>query len=121
MLFLVVIFGLGVGIGALLGKLRPPIPLPEEKVVVKPPPSTDPTLFATGDTIKISFSDLGGPGVNTSKTFTVDEKGMIFIPLLGPLDVRGHTAGQTEEAIAQAYKERNIVKNMIVKVERVGR
>jgi protein involved in polysaccharide export with SLBB domain len=119
LLFLLVIFGIGVGIGALLGKLRPPIPLAPTQLVVKPPPSTDPALFVVGDTIEIMFSDIAGPGVKTTKNFTVDDKGTIFIPLLGPLEVRGHTAGQTEQAISQAYQDRNIVNNMIVKVRRV--
>ncbi len=120
LIFLVVIFGVGVGIGALLGKFRPPVQLPPAKLVIKPPPSTDPSLFAVGDTIEITFSDIAGPGVKTTKEFKVDEKGEIFIPLLGALGVRGHTAGQTEEAISQAYQDRNIVNNMIVKVRRIG-
>lgn len=120
LIFLVVIFGVGVGIGALVGKFRPPVPLPPTKVVIKPPPSTDPAVFAVGDTMEVTFSDIAGPGSNTNKKFTVDEKGEIFIPLLGPLGVRGHTAGQTEEAISQAYQDRNIVNNMIVKVRHVG-
>ena len=120
LIFLVVIFGVGVGIGALLGKFRPPVQLPPAKIVIKPPPSTDPAIFAVGDTLEISLSDLAGPGTNTTNKYKVDEKGEIFIPLLGQLGVRGHTAGQTEEAIAQAYQEKGIVKDMIVKVRRLG-
>lgn len=120
LIFLVVVFGVGVGIGALLAKFRPPVQLPPASVVIKPPPSTDPALFAVGDTVEIAFSDIAGPGTNTVKKFTVDEKGEIFIPLIGPLGVRGHTAGQTEEAIAYAYQDKGIVKDMIVKVRRVA-
>jgi protein involved in polysaccharide export with SLBB domain len=120
LLFLLVIFGIGVGIGALLGKFRPPIQLPPTHIDLTVTPSTDPTLFNVGDHIEIVFTDLAGPGVKTTRTYTVDEKGLIPIPLIGSLEIRGHTARQAELAIAQRYKDSNIASNMPVQVRRVS-
>lgn len=119
LLFLLVIFAVGVGIGAILAKVRPPIQLPPAKIEVVATPSTDPALLKTGDELEIFMSEIAGPGSKTTKRYKVDDKGEIFIPLLGPLGVSGHTARQTEEAIAQGYKDRHVSSNVQVEVRRV--
>jgi protein involved in polysaccharide export with SLBB domain len=122
LLFLVLVFAVGMGVGALIGKFHPPTPVAATTAPVgahKPGATTDPTKFASGDRIEITFTGIAGPGITTTKTYTVDEKGLIPIPLLGNLEVRGYTASQTEQAIAQGYRDQNLVSNMPVKVTRL--
>ena len=119
-LFLFVIFGIGLGVGALLGKFRPPKPsqLGQGVTTRSTTASTDRSVFAVGDRIQIVMSDLSSPDSKMTKTYTVDAKGVIPIPLLGSLLARGHTAAQLEDAIAQAYRDKNLVANMQVTVSR---
>jgi polysaccharide biosynthesis/export protein len=57
-------------------------------------------ILDSGDQLRITVldqPDLGG-------TYTVDEAGMISMPLVGSVGARGRTAEQLEAAIAAAYR-----------------
>jgi hypothetical protein len=119
LLFLVVIFSIGIGVGVLLGKLRPPIQVAATtQVILKP--STDPTRFGVGDKIEIVLTDIAGPGVKSSKVCTIDEKGTVALPLIGAIEVRDRSAVQIQQVIARAYRDANIVSNMQVEIKRVS-
>lgn len=116
-LFLLVIFLIGMGVGAILGKLRPPPPpQPTNNILIHP--STDPTVFKDGDRIQIYYSDLSNPGSEVTKVYTVDDKGTIPIPRLGALMARGHTAAQLEEAISKKYREQGLYTQMRIEITR---
>lgn len=121
LLFLFCIFLAGMGVGAILGKLRPPVPIEAGEIKVEVFPTTDPSTFAVGDRAEIVFTGLEGKGVKSTRVYTVDEKGNIFVPFLGPLEVKGHTPLQTEQAIAHAYQVQKVSSNMPVKVTLIPR
>ena len=119
LLFLVVIFSIGIGVGVLLGKLRPPIQVAATtQVILKP--STDPIRFAVGDKVEIVLTDIAGPGVKSSKVCTIDEKGTVALPLIGSLEIRDRSAAQIQQEIAHVYHDRNIISNMQVEIKRVS-
>lgn len=71
-------------------RLTPPAALPVAQLILD-----------SGDQLRITVldqPDLGG-------TYTVDEAGMISMPLIGSVAVRGRTAEQLEGAIAAAYRD----------------
>jgi len=118
-LFLLVIFAIGLVVGAIMGKLHPPKPGPSTANVLIHP-STDPTVFKIGDRIEIYFSDLSAPGSEMTKVYTIDQNGTIPIPRLGDLKAEGHTAAQLEEEISRTYRERGILPMMRVEIKRAG-
>ena len=68
-------------------------------------------MIGKADTITIKINDLVGPGVQTTKTTRVDDSGNVSVPMLsGPIKAAGLTAPQLERAIAQAYRDANIIR-----------
>lgn len=68
------------------------------------------------DTISVSITDLVGPGVETVKTARVSQSGMISLPLIDQIKASGLTEAQLEQAISQAYRDKNLIQNATVSV-----
>jgi len=75
--------------------------------------------IASNDLLQISITDLVAPGVETYKTQRVTQSGSISLPYIGQVKALGLTEAQLEEAIAQAYKDKNIIQNAQVSVTTV--
>ncbi len=69
-----------------------------------------------GDLVNVSVNDLVGLGVETTKQTRVSESGNISMPLLGQIHATGLTEDQLQKAIADAYKNGQIITNAQVSV-----
>jgi polysaccharide export outer membrane protein len=72
--------------------------------------------IGVGDLINISVNDLVGLGVETTKQTRVSESGNVSMPLLGQIKAVGLTEDELQKAIAQAYKDGQIITNAQVSV-----
>jgi polysaccharide biosynthesis/export protein len=72
--------------------------------------------IGVGDLINISVNDLVGLGVETTKQTRVSESGNVSMPLLGQIKATGLTEDELQKAIAQAYKDGQIITNAQVSV-----
>jgi protein involved in polysaccharide export with SLBB domain len=71
-----------------------------------------------GDPVSVSIRDLEGPGKNTVVDVNVNEAGQIALPMLRkPLPATGLTTDKLREAIAQAYRQANLIQNARVTVK----
>lgn len=68
------------------------------------------------DLIQITVSDLGGPGVETTKVARVSDSGNISLPYLNSLHASGLTEIELEQAIIEAYRNANLIQNAQVSV-----
>ena len=75
--------------------------------------------ISPNDVLQIELSDLVVPGQSTYKTQRVSQSGFISLPYVGQVKTAGLTEAQLEEAIAQAYRDKNIVQQMQVSVTTV--
>jgi protein involved in polysaccharide export with SLBB domain len=123
-LFIFIVFGMGLLIGAIIAKVRPPIPATTEPITATQPAAatTGPAAagIAPGDRLQVEISDLTKPGSQASQIVTVNDRGQIFLPLIGSVTVRGLTPAQLEQATAQAYSDRNLLGAAKVKVTRAN-
>ena len=69
-----------------------------------------------GDLINIAVNDLMGLGVETTKQTRVTESGNISMNLLGQIHAEGLTEDELQKAIADAYKNDQIIPNAQVTV-----
>ena len=87
-------------------------------------PATSPTTAAAagdqlqpGDRIELRLTDKAG--VASAQPMTVDPDGMITLPVFGRIKAQYLTPAQLEQAIAQTYKERNLIPDGQMHVVRV--
>jgi polysaccharide export outer membrane protein len=69
-----------------------------------------------GDQLTISVNDLMGLGVETTKQTRVTESGNISMNLLGQIHAEGLTEDELQRAIADGYKDKQIIPNAQVTV-----
>lgn len=84
---------------------------PSDMIVVK-----NDYMIGPVDTISISVTDLVAPGVESGKVVRVSESGFISMPLIGQIKAAGMTEAQLEQAIRQAYADKDILDNAQVSV-----
>jgi protein involved in polysaccharide export with SLBB domain len=72
------------------------------------------------DLLTISVNDLVGVGVTTTKDLQVDENGEVTLPLLGKIKAAGLTTADLQKAIADAYKNKQVITNAQVSVKVKG-
>jgi polysaccharide export outer membrane protein len=70
-----------------------------------------------GDLLNISVNDLVGIGVETTKQIRVSESGNISLPLLGDVKAEGLTEEELQRAIADAYRNGQIITNATVSAQ----
>jgi protein involved in polysaccharide export with SLBB domain len=73
-------------------------------------------VIGRNDLLSISITEVAGPGVESVKTTRVSESGMVSLPLIGSIKAAGQTEADLEKAIAQAYKDKNLIQNAQVSV-----
>lgn len=78
--------------------------------------STTDYVIGRNDLLQISITEVAGPGVETVKTSRVSESGNVSLPLIGPVKATGLTEAELEKAIADKYREKNIIQNAQVSV-----
>jgi protein involved in polysaccharide export with SLBB domain len=69
---------------------------------------------AAGEVLRITLTELAGPGVESTKTVKVDPQGNIAMPFVGAVKVAGLTEAAVAKAVATAFRDRNLVANMSV-------
>ncbi len=72
--------------------------------------------IGVGDLVTISVNDLVGLGVETTKQTRVSESGNVSMPLLGQIKAVGLTEDDLQKAIADAYRNGQIITNAQVTV-----
>jgi len=70
-----------------------------------------------GDRIELRLTDKAG--VASAQAITVDPDGMIALPVFGRIKAQYLTPAQLEQAIAENYKNRNLIPNGQMHVVRV--
>ena len=73
-------------------------------------------VISPNDFLLVSITDLLGPGQEQFKQVRVSESGNISLPYIKQIKAAGLTEGQLEEAIAQAYRDMDLVQNAQVSV-----
>jgi protein involved in polysaccharide export with SLBB domain len=79
-------------------------------------PSKGDYTVSKNDLVQITVSDLGGPGVETTKVARVSDSGNISLPYLNSLHAAGLTEIELEQAIIEAYRNANLIQNAQVSV-----
>jgi protein involved in polysaccharide export with SLBB domain len=116
---MVVVFGGGLLVGAVVAKLRPPPGLGQQPPSSMPAYSTtNPLALRPGDQIELTLADPSRPDSERVKNLALDAEGGMPLPLIGTVRASGLTPEQLEQAIAQTYRDRNLISNVIVKVVR---
>ena len=73
-------------------------------------------VISPNDFLLVSITDLLGPGQEQFKQVRVSESGNISLPYIKQIKAAGLSEGQLEEAIAQAYRDMDLVQNAQVSV-----
>ncbi|HEY7089507.1 MAG TPA: polysaccharide biosynthesis/export family protein [Tepidisphaeraceae bacterium] len=73
-------------------------------------------VIGANDLLQVSIADLVAPNVESAKTMRVSQSGFISLPLIGQVKATGLTEAQLEQAISQAYADRNLIKDAQVSV-----
>ncbi len=68
------------------------------------------------DLLLVSITDLQGPGIETFKQVRVSESGNISLPYIKQIKAAGLSEAAMEEAIAQTYKDLNLIERAQVSV-----
>ena len=79
-------------------------------------PSKTDYVIGANDLLSISITEVAGPGVESVKTTRVSESGRVSLPLVGSTQASGMTEAELEKAIAQKYRDANIIQNASVSV-----
>jgi len=79
-------------------------------------PSTQDYVIGRNDLLQISITEVAGPGVESVKTSRVSESGNISLPLINTVKAAGLTEAELERAIAQRYRDANLIQNATVSV-----
>jgi protein involved in polysaccharide export with SLBB domain len=130
MLFLIFIaaavFWTGISVGVYMGRRQGPATSPAPSAgQVSGPTTRDPADAAAGalrpgDRIELRIDDAKGSRATSAQVTEVDPVGFVTVPVLGSLRAEHLTPEQLERAIAQQYKERNLVPPGPVRVARVS-
>ncbi|MBA3405192.1 MAG: polysaccharide biosynthesis/export family protein [Gemmatimonadaceae bacterium] len=75
-----------------------------------------PTKLKVGDLVAVSIMDLVGQGVKPVKTARVDGDGTIGLPYVGAVKASGLSPRELEKAVAQAFRDKKVVRDAIVVV-----
>jgi len=79
-------------------------------------PSNADYVIGPNDLLSISITEVAGPGVETVKTTRVSESGNVSLPLIQSVKASGLTEAELEKAIAQKYRDANLIQNAQVSV-----
>jgi polysaccharide export outer membrane protein len=79
-------------------------------------PSNADYVVGRNDLLSISITEVAGPGVESVKTTRVSESGNVSLPLIGSIKAAGMTEAELEKAIAQKYRDANLIQNAQVSV-----
>jgi len=75
---------------------------------------------APGEVLRISITELAGPGVESIKTVKVADNGQVAMPLAGAIKVEGLTEADAARAIAKAYRDKHLIAGAQVTVLKVN-
>ena len=73
-------------------------------------------VIGRNDLIQVNISDLVQQNVETQKVSRVSESGNISLPWIGQVEALGKTEAQLEQAVIQAYKDKQLLPNAQVSV-----
>lgn len=79
-------------------------------------PSNADYVIGRNDLLSISITEVAGPGVESVKTSRVSESGNVSLPLINTVKAAGLTEAELERAIAQRYRDANLIQNATVSV-----
>lgn len=109
-LIAVAVFWTCISIGIWLGRrhvLSNPPPGPSATSPAAPATAMSGDTLQPGDRVELRLADKAG--VASAQQLTVDPDGMMTIPVFGRIKAQHLTPAQLEGAIAQSYKERNLI------------
>jgi beta-lactamase regulating signal transducer with metallopeptidase domain len=69
------------------------------------------------DYLEITMTEPAGGGVKSVVKAQVNEKGNVTLPLIGSVKAAGVTREELEKAIAQSYRDKNLIQNAKVSVK----
>lgn len=73
--------------------------------------------ISPNDLLQVTLSDLAGPGSEQVKTVRVSQTGQIVLPLLvKPVQATGLSEAQVQQAVVDAYKDADVVRNATISV-----
>jgi protein involved in polysaccharide export with SLBB domain len=75
---------------------------------------------APGEVLRISITELAGPGVETVKTVKVAGDGHIAMPLVGAIKLEGLSEAEAARAIAKTYRDKHLIQSAQVTVLKVN-
>jgi protein involved in polysaccharide export with SLBB domain len=73
-------------------------------------------VIGRNDLLQISLSEVAGQGIESVKATRVSESGMVSLPLIGSIKASGLTEADLEKAVAQSYRDKNLIQNAQVSV-----
>lgn len=73
--------------------------------------------IAANDLLRVKIGDLTGPGIESTRLTWVSDRGLVSLPVIGPLTVAGMSVRQAEGAIRQAYRDARLIQNAPVSVQ----
>jgi SSS family solute:Na+ symporter len=68
-------------------------------------------IIVIGDRLQLNLGEVTGPGQSVASDLKVDQNGDVQLPLVGSVKARGRTAAELETAIAQEYRDKNLIPN----------
>ena len=88
------------------GVMRSPV---VTAALVEPPGGSFPDNIAAGEKLQVTVFDLTGPGKQLVVHAQVGDDGTIAVPLAGQVKVAAMTEGEAVAAIAEAYRDKNVI------------
>lgn len=73
-----------------------------------------------GEVLRISITELAGPGVESVKMVKVAENGQIAMPLAGAIKLDGLSEAEAARAIAKTYRDQHLISSAQVTVLKVN-
>jgi protein involved in polysaccharide export with SLBB domain len=124
------VFSASISVGIWFGRRQvlsgqvayPSAAAPSSAPAAAAPPTTGSSgggLLQPGDRIELRLTDLSGSGTPTTQPLTVNPQGMVTLPLIGTIRAQYLTPEQLELAIAQTYKDRNLLANGRIRIVRL--
>lgn len=84
-------------------------------------PATQPVLINVGDQLVVTLTDPDASNLKTRHDVTVDADGMIQLPMLERVKAGAMTIASLQKSIADAYINRNLIRQPIVEIDVPGR
>jgi polysaccharide biosynthesis/export protein len=83
-------------------------------------PTVERYRLRPGDVVNVFIYELRGPGLESAQQGTLDNRGMINLPVVGWVHAEGYTARELEEALRKVLEDREILFDAEIQVQIVA-